>query len=195
MAARQVPGVYGMGTPYAAFSAVTDRGLTTQTNVTGGITVHKWAATPTALMSSLAAEYGHSIINVCTTFAATSSTTELLPNGLALLSQHRRHRRPPARGGNNQLRLQPIWRSTPTPDLRNFREDNAPGLLLVGLLWGCSVPSPAYLPALCGVVGWGSGPLPEGQVDVQRPLIGERDERPRLTQQSRSRSCRARRNS
>ena len=59
MAARQVPGVYGMGNAVRrAFSAVTDRITTTQTNVTGG-----------------------------------------------RRGQHRRHRRPPARGGNNQLRL------------------------------------------------------------------------------------------
>ena len=44
MAARQVPGVYGMGNAVRrAFSAVTDRIPTTQTNVTGGITVHKGA--------------------------------------------------------------------------------------------------------------------------------------------------------
>ena len=48
MAARQVPGVYGMGNAVRrAFSAVTDRIPTTQTNVT------------------VVVEYGYSILDVC----------------------------------------------------------------------------------------------------------------------------------
>jgi len=65
MAARQVPGVYGMGNAVRrAFSAVTDRIPTTQTNVTGGITVHK-GETQTAIDVIVVVEYGYSIINVC----------------------------------------------------------------------------------------------------------------------------------
>ena len=54
MAARQVPGVYGMGNAVRrAFSAVTDR-----------ITVHK-GETQTAIDVTVVVEYGYSIINVC----------------------------------------------------------------------------------------------------------------------------------
>ena len=65
MAAREVPGVYDMGNAVRrAFSAVTDRIPTTQTNVTGGITVHK-GETQTAIDVIVVVEYGYSIINVC----------------------------------------------------------------------------------------------------------------------------------
>ena len=65
MAARQVPGVYGMGNAVRrAFSAVTDRIPTTQTNVTGGITVHK-GETQAAIDVTVVVEYGYSILNVC----------------------------------------------------------------------------------------------------------------------------------
>ena len=65
MATREVPGVYDMGNAVRrAFSAVTDRIPTTQTNVTGGITVHK-GETQTAIDVIVVVEYGYSIINVC----------------------------------------------------------------------------------------------------------------------------------
>ena len=65
MAARQVPGVYGMGNAVRrAFSAVTDRIPTTQTNVTGGITVHK-GDTQAAIDVTVVVEYGYSILDVC----------------------------------------------------------------------------------------------------------------------------------
>ena len=65
MAARQVPGVYGMGNAVRrAFSAVTDYIPATQTNVTGGITVHKGEA-QAAIDVTVVVEYGYSIINVC----------------------------------------------------------------------------------------------------------------------------------
>ena len=47
-----------------AFSAVTDRIPTTQTNVTGGITVHK-GETQAAIDVTVVVEYGYSILNVC----------------------------------------------------------------------------------------------------------------------------------
>mgnify|MGYP002745309357 CR=1 FL=1 len=65
MAAREIPGVYDMGNAVRrAFSAVTDRIPTTQTNVTGGITVHK-GETQAAIDVTVVVEYGYSIINVC----------------------------------------------------------------------------------------------------------------------------------
>lgn len=65
MAARQVPGVYGMGNAVRrAFSAVTDRIPTTHTNVTGGITVHK-GDTQAAIDVTVVVEYGYSILDVC----------------------------------------------------------------------------------------------------------------------------------
>ncbi len=65
MAARQVPGVYDMGNAVRrAFSAVTDRIPTAQTNVTGGISVHK-GETQAAIDVIVVVEYGYSIINVC----------------------------------------------------------------------------------------------------------------------------------
>ena len=64
MAARQVPGVYGMGNAVRrAFSAVTDRIPTTQTNVTGGITVHK-GETQTAIEVTVVVDYGAPIVEV-----------------------------------------------------------------------------------------------------------------------------------
>ena len=65
MAARQVPGVYDMGNAVRrAFSAVTDRIPNAQTNVTGGISVHK-GETQAAIDVTVVVEYGYSIINVC----------------------------------------------------------------------------------------------------------------------------------
>jgi alkaline shock protein 23 len=65
MAARQVPGVYDMGNAVRrAFSAVTDRIPNAQTNVTGGISVHK-GETQAAIDVTVVVEYGVSIIDVC----------------------------------------------------------------------------------------------------------------------------------
>ena len=65
MAARQVPGVYDMGNAVRrAFSAVTDRIPTGQTNVTGGISVHK-GDTQAAIDVTVVVEYGYSILDVC----------------------------------------------------------------------------------------------------------------------------------
>ena len=65
MAARQAPGVYDMGNAVRrAFSAVTDRIPTGQTNVTGGISVHK-GDTQAAIDVTVVVEYGYSILDVC----------------------------------------------------------------------------------------------------------------------------------
>ena len=65
VAARQVPGVYDMGNAVRrAFSAVTDRIPNAQTNVTGGISVHK-GETQAAIDVTVVVEYGVSIIDVC----------------------------------------------------------------------------------------------------------------------------------
>ena len=65
MAAREVPGVYDMGNAVRrAFSAVTDRIPTGQTNVTGGISVHK-GDTQAAIDVTVVVEYGYSILDVC----------------------------------------------------------------------------------------------------------------------------------
>ena len=67
MAARQVPGVYDMGNAVRrAFSAVTDRIPTGQTNVTGGISVHK-GDTQAAIDVTVVVEYGYSILDVSNT--------------------------------------------------------------------------------------------------------------------------------
>ncbi len=82
---------------------MTDRIPTTQT--TGGITVHKGVQTA---IDVIVVEYGYSIINVCNDTAATSSTRSSAPPGLEVVEVNIDHRRPPARGGNNQLPPQPI---------------------------------------------------------------------------------------
>ena len=65
MAAREIPGVYDMGNAVRrAFSAVTDRIPTGQTNVTGGISVHK-GDTQAAIDVTVVVEYGYSILDVC----------------------------------------------------------------------------------------------------------------------------------
>ena len=65
MATREVPGVYSMGNAMRrAFTAMTERIPTTQTNVTGGITVHK-GETQAAIDVTVVVEYGYSILNVC----------------------------------------------------------------------------------------------------------------------------------
>lgn len=65
MAVREVPGVYDMGNAVRrAFSAVTDRIPNAQTNVTGGIGVHK-GETQTSIDVTVVVEYGVSIIEVC----------------------------------------------------------------------------------------------------------------------------------
>ena len=64
MAARQVPGVYGMGNAVRrAFSAVTARIPTPQTNVAGGISVQK-GETQAAVEVTVVVEYGVSIVEV-----------------------------------------------------------------------------------------------------------------------------------
>ncbi|MDX2358527.1 Asp23/Gls24 family envelope stress response protein [Dietzia sp. PP-33] len=64
MAAREVPGVYDMGSATRrAFSAVTDRIPNAQTNVTGGISVEK-GETQTAVDVTVVVEYGASIVDV-----------------------------------------------------------------------------------------------------------------------------------
>lgn len=64
MAAREVPGVYDMGSAARrAFSAVTDRIPNAQTNVTGGISVEK-GETQTAVDVTVVVEYGASIVEV-----------------------------------------------------------------------------------------------------------------------------------
>ena len=64
MAARQVPGVYGMGNAVRrAFSAVTDRIPNAQTNVAGGISVQK-GETQAAVEVTVVVEYGVSIVEV-----------------------------------------------------------------------------------------------------------------------------------
>ena len=64
MAARQVPGVYGMGNAVRrAFSAVTDRIPNAQTNVAGGISVQK-GETQAAIEVTVVVEYGVSIVEV-----------------------------------------------------------------------------------------------------------------------------------
>ena len=64
MAARQVPGVYGMGNAMRrAFSAVTDRIPNAQTNVAGGISVQK-GETQAAVEVTVVVEYGVSIVEV-----------------------------------------------------------------------------------------------------------------------------------
>ena len=86
MAARQVPGVYDMGNAVRrAFSAVTDRIPTGQTNVTGGISVHPRRVQQHS-REHHPADRGHH-----------------RPGGRR--GQHRRHRRSPARGGDLHLRL------------------------------------------------------------------------------------------
>lgn len=64
MAAREVPGVYGMGNSVRrALSAVTDRIPNGQTNVTGGIGVEK-GETQAAVDVTVVVEYGASIVEV-----------------------------------------------------------------------------------------------------------------------------------
>lgn len=64
MAAREVPGVYDMGSAARrAFSAVADRIPNAQTNVTGGISVSK-GETQAAIDVTVVVEYGVSIVEV-----------------------------------------------------------------------------------------------------------------------------------
>lgn len=64
MAAREVPGVYDMGSATRrAFSAVTDRIPNAQTNVTGGISV-ELGETQAAVDVTVVVEYGVSIVEV-----------------------------------------------------------------------------------------------------------------------------------
>lgn len=64
MAAREVPGVYDMGSAARrAFSAMRDRIPNGQTNVTGGIAVEK-GETQAAIDVTVVAEYGASIVEV-----------------------------------------------------------------------------------------------------------------------------------
>lgn len=64
MAAREVPGVYDMGSATRrAFSAVTDRIPNAQTNVSGGISVEK-GETQAAIDVTVVVDYGASIVNV-----------------------------------------------------------------------------------------------------------------------------------
>ena len=64
MAAREVPGVYDMGSAARrAFSAVTDRIPNAQTNVTGGISV-ELGETQAAIDVTVVVEYGVSIVEV-----------------------------------------------------------------------------------------------------------------------------------
>lgn len=64
MAAREVPGVYDMGSAgRRAFSALADRIPNAQTNVTGGISVEK-GETQTAVDVTVVVEYGASIVDV-----------------------------------------------------------------------------------------------------------------------------------
>lgn len=64
MAAREVPGVYDMGSAARrAFSAVTDRIPNAQTNVAGGISVEK-GDTQAAIDVTVVVDYGASIVEV-----------------------------------------------------------------------------------------------------------------------------------
>lgn len=64
MAAREVPGVYDMGSASRrAFSAVTDRIPNAQTNVSGGISVEK-GDTQAAIDVTVVVEYGASLVEV-----------------------------------------------------------------------------------------------------------------------------------
>ena len=64
MAAREVPGVYDMGNAVRrAFSAVTDRIPTAQTNVAGGVSVQK-GETQAAIEITIVIDYGVSIVEV-----------------------------------------------------------------------------------------------------------------------------------
>lgn len=64
MAAREVPGVYDMGSATRrAFSAVTDRIPNAQTNVSGGISVEK-GETQAAVDVTVVVDYGASIVDV-----------------------------------------------------------------------------------------------------------------------------------
>lgn len=64
MAAREVPGVYDMGSATRrAYAAVTDRIPNAQTNVTGGISVQK-GETQAAIDVTVVVEYGASIVDV-----------------------------------------------------------------------------------------------------------------------------------
>lgn len=64
MAAREVPGVYDMGSATRrAFSAVTDRIPNAQTNVSGGISVEK-GDTQAAVDVTVVVEYGASLVEV-----------------------------------------------------------------------------------------------------------------------------------
>lgn len=64
MAAREVPGVYDMGSATRrAFSAVADRIPNAQTNVSGGISVEK-GETQAAVDVTVVVEYGASIVDV-----------------------------------------------------------------------------------------------------------------------------------
>ncbi|KAA0918331.1 Asp23/Gls24 family envelope stress response protein [Dietzia sp. ANT_WB102] len=64
MAAREVPGVYDMGSATRrAFSAVTDRIPNAQTNVSGGISVEK-GDTQAAIDVTVVVEYGASLVEV-----------------------------------------------------------------------------------------------------------------------------------
>lgn len=64
MAAREVPGVYDMGSATRrAFSAVTDRIPNAQTNVSGGISVEK-GETQAAIDVTVVVQYGVSIVDV-----------------------------------------------------------------------------------------------------------------------------------
>ncbi|MFN3600833.1 MAG: Asp23/Gls24 family envelope stress response protein [Dietzia sp.] len=64
MAAREVPGVYDMGSAARrAFSAVSDRIPNAQTNVSGGISIQK-GETQAAVDVTVVVEYGASIVDV-----------------------------------------------------------------------------------------------------------------------------------
>ncbi len=64
MATREVPGVYSMGNAMRrAFTAMTERIPTAQTNVTGGINVQK-GETQTSIEVTVVVDYGAPIIEV-----------------------------------------------------------------------------------------------------------------------------------
>lgn len=64
MAAREVPGVYGMGNAARrTFAAIADRIPNAQTNVTGGISVAK-GETQAAIEVTVVVDYGASIVEV-----------------------------------------------------------------------------------------------------------------------------------
>lgn len=64
IAAREVPGVYGMGTAARrAFDTLTDRIPGSQTNVSGGVSVEK-GEKQTAIDLTIVVEYGTSIVDV-----------------------------------------------------------------------------------------------------------------------------------